>query len=326
MIVTVTLNAALDKTHLIPGFSLGAVNQPHEVLALAGGKGINVARVLHALGEPVVATGVVAGHTGAFIESCLEREGILHAFHRLAAGESRTCLAIVQPDQGVQTEVNEPGAAVSDDEFEAFLTRYRGLLPRARWVALSGSMPPALDGRAYLALMDLAREANKPVSLDTSGPAMATALQGRPDVFKPNQGEAEALLGWRIEPGNLAASLDALTRRGARVVALSLGAAGAAIATRDEAWFLAAPPVAVVNPIGSGDSFLASLIAAMLHGLPLADAGAWAVAAGSANAAVAGAAACTREQIEALVPLVRPCPLAEASWRQEADGKPVAAS
>jgi tagatose 6-phosphate kinase len=313
MIVTVTLNAALDKTHMIQGFRLGAVNLPQQVLALAGGKGINVARVLHALAEPVVATGIVAGHTGAFIESCLDREGIIHAFHRLAEGESRTCLAIVHPDHGVQTEVNEAGAYVSGQEFERFRARFAELLPRARWVALSGSMPPGLDGAACLELMGLARAAGKPLSLDTSGPALPLALTGRPDVFKPNQAEAEALLGWRVDGDNLGVSLERLLALGARVVALSLGAAGAAIATRDEAWFLAAPRVEAINPIGSGDSFLASLIASLLHGLPLAEAGAWAVAAGSANAAVPGAAACTRAQIEALVPAVRPCPVAEAA-------------
>ncbi|MDB5095810.1 MAG: hypothetical protein JWM80_231 [Cyanobacteria bacterium RYN_339] len=312
MIVTVTLNAALDKTHLLGDFRLGAVNLPQQVLALAGGKGINVARVLHALGEPVVATGVVAGHTGAYVESCLDREGIIHAFHRLADGESRTCLAIVHPEQGIQTEINEAGAFVSATEFERFRTRFAELLPRASWVALSGSMPPGLDGAACLELMNMARAAGKPLSLDTSGPALPLALTGRPDVFKPNQGEAEALLGWRVDETNLAASLERLLGMGARVVALSLGAAGAAIATRDEAWFLAAPRVDAINPIGSGDSFLASLIASLLHGLPLADAGAWAVAAGSANAAVPGAAACTRAQIEALLPAVRPCPLGDA--------------
>lgn len=318
MILTVTLNAALDKTHLLDGFRLGALNRPREVLALAGGKGINVSRVLHALGEPAVATGIVAGHTGAYVESCLDREGIVHAFYRLARGESRTCLAVVHTDLGVQTEINEAGPFVDADEFARFLKRFGELLPQSSWVALSGSMPPGLDGEACLELMKLARLAGKPVSLDTSGPPLAVALSGRPDVVKPNQGEAEELLGWGITPDNLAASLARLTEMGAKLVALSLGGVGAAIATRDQAYFLEAPRVPVVSPIGSGDSFLASLVAALLHGVPLIDAGAWAVAAGSANAALPGAASCSRAQIEALLPLVHACPLAEARWAEAA--------
>ena len=103
MILTVTLNAAIDKTHLIPGFATDRVNRPAQVIALAGGKGINVSRVLKTLGTDTLATGLVAGHAGGFILSSLDAEGVSHDFHRLASGESRTCLAVVHPERGTTT-------------------------------------------------------------------------------------------------------------------------------------------------------------------------------------------------------------------------------
>lgn len=312
MILTVTLNAAIDKTHVIPGFGVGAVNRPSQVLALAGGKGINVARVLGALDEPALATGFVAGHTGAHVLALMDAEGIPHDFERLPHGESRTCLAVVHPEGPPHTEINEPGPCISPADFEAFVARYEALLPRASWVALSGSLPPGLDAAAYLRLIAIARRAGKPVSLDTSGPELPGALVGAPEVAKPNQGEAELALGAPVTLENAQASLARLRALGPRVVALTLGGAGAAIAAENEAWWVAAPDVEVINPIGSGDSFLAALLAMTHRGLPLAEAARWAVAAGSANAAVAGAAACTRADIEALLPRTCAVPLSEA--------------
>ncbi len=312
MILTVTLNAAIDKTHVIPGFGVGAVNRPSQVLALAGGKGINVARVLRALGEPVLATGFVAGHTGSHVLALMDAEGIPHDFQRLPAGETRTCLAVVHPEGPPHTEINEPGPQVASAAFEAFVARYEALLPRASWVALSGSLPPGLDAEAYLRLIALARRAGKPVSLDTSGPELPGALVGAPDVAKPNQGEAELVLGSPVTLDNAAAALAQLRALGPRVVALTLGGAGAAIAADGEAWWIAAPDVRVINPIGSGDSFLAAMIALTNRGATLAEAARWGVAAGSANAAVPGAAACTREDIEALLPRTLVVPLSEA--------------
>jgi tagatose 6-phosphate kinase len=314
MIATVTLNTALDKTYMTEGFALGAVNQPRQVLTGAGGKGLNVSRVLHTLGEPTVATGIVAGVTGAAIERCLDLENIPHAFHHLPNGESRTCLAIVQPEICRQTELHEAGPTVSADEFAQFLAHLKVIISKASWVVLSGSFPPGLGADAALAVIGMERKEGKQISLDTSGRALAPALGARPDIFKPNQAEAESLLGWTITPDNLAASLDRLRALGAQVIALSLGAVGAAIANGHEAWFFSAPRIDAINPIGSGDSFLAGLLSALSHDRPLIEAGRLAVAAGAANAEVAGAATCTRLQIERLEPAVQACSLSEAQW------------
>jgi tagatose 6-phosphate kinase len=314
LILTVTLNAAIDKTHLIPGFAQDRVNRPQQVLALAGGKGINVSRVLRTLGNDTVATGGVSGQAGEFSLASLAAEGIAHDFVALDAGESRTCLAVVHPERGTTTEINEVGAAVAPGAFAEFVAKFESLLPASRWVALSGSMPPGLAGEAYLQLMRRAREAGKRVSLDTSGEALQAALAGGPDLLKPNEDEAAWVLGQSVTPETLVPALTALLARGAKAVALTLGARGAAVATRDEAWFYTAPAIDVVNPIGSGDSFLAGLLSALEAGRTLEEAGRLAVACGTANAAVAGAAACSSDLVRTLLPEVRQAPIREAGW------------
>lgn len=312
MILTVTLNAAIDKTLIVPGFVAGHVHRPAQTLALAGGKGINVSRVLHALGESVLATGMVAGLAGHCIRAMMDAEGLRHDFQTLATGESRTCYAILHPESPPHTEINERGHLVTAADFAAFKVRYKLLVAQASWVALSGSLPPGLPAEAYLELIALAKAAGKPVSLDTSGPELPLALTGAPDLAKPNQGEAELALGRPVSLADAPNAIRKLQALGPKVVALTLGGAGAVVGTSDEAWFVAAPDVTVVNPIGSGDSFLAAWLAMTRRGLGMVEAARWAVAAGSANAAVAGAAACTLAEIEALVPLTHAVPLAEA--------------
>jgi tagatose 6-phosphate kinase len=312
MFLTVTLNAAVDKTWCLPALVPGHLHRPTAHVTLAGGKGINVARVLRTLGEETLATGLLAGPTGAAIASLLNAEGLPHAFHSLRAGDSRTCVALIQPGGMPPTEINEQGPLVEAADFDGFLTLFDRVLPAAAWVVLSGSLPPGLPAAAYRRLIARARAAGKRVSLDSSGPELPALLSSEPDVLKPNEQEAAALLGAPVTLEGLPAALARLRAAGPRVVALSMGRAGAAVAAEGEAWWVAAPEVPVVNPVGSGDAFLAAFLAQWERGAGLAQAARWGVAAGSANAAVEGAAACSAVAIEALVPRVVPVPLAEA--------------
>jgi 1-phosphofructokinase family hexose kinase len=312
MFLTVTLNAAVDKTWRLEALQPGLLHRPTSRVTLAGGKGINVSRVLRALGAETLATGLVAGPTGEAILRLLAAEELPHQFHRLAAGDSRTCVALVHADGTPPTEINEYGPTVDGADFEGFLAVFEQHLPAASWVVLSGSLPPGLPADAYVRLLALARRAGKRVSLDSSGPELPALLPFAPDVIKPNEQEAAALLGAPVVLDQLPAALAHLQAAGPRVVALSMGRAGAAVATDSEAWWIRAPEVPVVNPVGSGDAFLAAFLAQWERGAGLAEAARWGVAAGSANAAVEGAAACSAAAIEALVPRVAPVPLAEA--------------
>ncbi|MEB3196068.1 MAG: 1-phosphofructokinase family hexose kinase [Candidatus Sericytochromatia bacterium] len=310
MFLTVTLNAAIDKTLTLSALTPGGLHRPVSAVSLAGGKGINVSRALRTLGEATLATGLVAGVTGEAIVTLLLREGIPQAFHAVSSGESRTCIALLHHrDAHPFTEINEVGPPVAEADYEAFVQYLAPLVRNCEWLVLSGSLPPGLGPEAYTRLIRAAKAGGKRVSLDTSGPELPALLTSELDVLKPNQAEAEGIVGRSFDLAEVPGVVAELLDRGPRLVALTMGAAGAAFATHDEAWWLPAPAVEVVNPIGSGDACLAALLSRLQRGEALAEAARWGVAAGSANAMVSGAAACYLSDVEALLPRIRPVPL-----------------
>ena len=146
MIITVTLNAAIDKTLAVPNFRLGRRHRAVEQTAMAGGKGVNVARALRALGQPVIATGVAGGPTGTRIVEHLTEEGILNDFVRIRE-ESRTSTAVVDPTTGEQTEINEHGPHVTEGELELFVDKLLYLAKGAAVCVFSGSLPRGVERR-----------------------------------------------------------------------------------------------------------------------------------------------------------------------------------
>ncbi|MFJ8858667.1 1-phosphofructokinase family hexose kinase [Streptomyces sp. NPDC102451] len=264
MILTVTLNTALDLTYAVPALVPHASHRVHEVTERPGGKGINVARVLAALGHSTVITGFAGGPTGAVLRELL---GALP--HRPTdalvpvAGNTRRTLAVVDRTSGDTTQLNEPGPHIGAGEWAAFLGTFGELLPGAEAVALCGSLPPGIHVGAYAELVRLARAAGVPVLLDTGGEPLRRGIAARPDLIKPNADELAQLTGAR-EP--LRATRDA-RRRGAHSVVASLGPDGLLAVTPDGVW-RAAPPSAVRgNPTGAGDSAVAGLLSALAEGL-----------------------------------------------------------
>ncbi|MFC6062807.1 1-phosphofructokinase family hexose kinase, partial [Streptomyces ochraceiscleroticus] len=222
MILTVTLNAALDITYRVPRLRPRGTNRVTEVSERPGGKGLNVARVLAALGHDTVATGFAGGGTGDALRAMLAQEtGVTDALVPIGSATRRT-VAVVDTTGGDTTQLNEPGPTVSPAEWDAFLTRYRELLDGAQAVALCGSLPPGVPVDVYARLTRTARAAGVPVLLDTSGEPLRRGLAARPDLAKPNAAELASLTGHN-EP--LRAARDA-RRRGAHTVAASLGADG----------------------------------------------------------------------------------------------------
>jgi tagatose 6-phosphate kinase len=248
MIVTVTLNPALDLTypveHLIP-------HRTHRVTTVserAGGKGLNVARVLHALGEPVLATGLLGGPTGAVVTDLLAAEGVPGSFVPIT-GVTRRTVAVV--DQQDATGFWEPGPVVPAAEWFRFVDHFRGLIGRASVVTLCGSLPRGLPIDAYAQLTRLATEAAVPVLLDTSGPALAHGLTAGPSVAKPNAAELADLL-----PVFTSAAVRALTSGS---VVVTDGAAGLHAITPDGEFRCAPPRPVIGNPTGAGDACAAAL-------------------------------------------------------------------
>ncbi|PZG02695.1 1-phosphofructokinase family hexose kinase [Micromonospora deserti] len=259
MIVTVTLNPALDITHTVASLVPHTSHRVAEVGIQAGGKGVNVARVLHTLRLPTVAVAFRGGLTGAAIQADLDRHGIAHRLID-TAGESRRTFTIVDVGSGDATVLNEAGPAVTSDEWHALRGEVHRLLADASVLVLSGSLPPQLPDAAYAELTVAAARAGVPVILDAAGPALRAGVAAGPDVVKPNAAELADVTGL---PDPLAAA-EALHAAGARAVVASLGPDGLLAVTPDGT-FRAGPPASLAgNPTGAGDSVVAA-IAAGIH-------------------------------------------------------------
>ncbi|MEI5099255.1 1-phosphofructokinase family hexose kinase [Streptomyces sp. PmtG] len=283
MIVTVTLNAALDLTYHVPTLTPHATHRVTEVTERAGGKGLNVARVLAALGHPVTATGFAGGDTGRTLRDHLARvPGVTDAL-RPVGGATRRTLAVVDTRTGDTTQLNEPGPSVTPAEWAGFLDAYEALVrgEGVAAVALCGSLPPGVPVGAYAVLVRAARAAGVPVLLDTSGEPLRRGLAARPDIVKPNADELAELTGAH-DPSQ--ATRDA-RRRGAHAVVASLGAEGLLAATPEGTWRAAPPAPVRGNPTGAGDSAVAGLLSGLVEELPWPERLARAVALSAATVA-----------------------------------------
>ncbi|MFE0807111.1 1-phosphofructokinase family hexose kinase [Streptomyces sp. NPDC058794] len=286
MILTVTLNTALDITYRVPGLRPHASHRVTGVTERPGGKGLNVARVLAALGHEVTVTGFAGGTTGDTVRAGLTGvPGVADALVPVA-GATRRTIAVVDERTGDTTQLNEPGPAVAPAEWNAFQEAYEDLLAGAAAVALCGSLPPGVPVGAYAGLVRAARAAGVPVLLDTSGEPLRRGVAARPDLIKPNADELAELTGAH-EPLR---ATQAARRRGARSVVASLGAAGLLAETPEGRWRAAPPAHVRGNPTGAGDSAVAGLLSGLVEHLPWPDRLARAVALSAATvlAPVAG--------------------------------------
>lgn len=280
-ILTVTLNAAVDKTYTVPGFALNAVHRPARMRVTAGGKGINVARVYQTLGGRALATGFLGGSNGEYIQKQLATEGIPSAFVNVCE-ESRICIAVMDPIAGTQTEVNENGPHVAVSDCDALLGRLRELLPGCEAVVLSGSIPPGTPATIYRDIIRLVQEEfGVPAVLDTSGDPLVQGITAKPYLAKPNQHELIAL---GIEADDVETAVQALRERYGLMVALvSAGARGAFLAGPEGVWSALPPRVRLVSAVGSGDSLTAGFLWALGRGETLPEALRLGVGAGTAN-------------------------------------------
>lgn len=292
MIVTVTLNAAIDRTLTVPNFQRGQRHRASAGITLAGGKGINVARALKTLGVPVVATGFVGGDTGTRIVEQLTEEAILHDFVHID-GESRTSTAVVDPTGGSYTEINEWGPAVSAEELEALLEKLRYLTQGAEIVVFAGSLPRDVPDDFYA---EAARELSRkqvPIVLDIEGEPLRLAVEAEPFLVSPNQSEAEALVGQEFhDDEDFRVALESIADMGARNVLITTEGGCVALLReeREAQRFRAiAPRIEPVSAVGSGDVLLAGYLAGRHGGQTHEESLRAAVAAGAASTLEVGA-------------------------------------
>jgi tagatose 6-phosphate kinase len=260
MIVTVTLNLALDVTYRVPRMTPGATHRV-DVDQRAGGKGVNVARVLRALGEASVVCGFAGGGTGRLVLADLDAAG-LPARTTAIGGETRRTVAVVDAQAGEATGFWEPGPAVTGAEWAALLADVDVELRRARALVLSGSLPRGVPGDAYAILCERAAGVGVPVVLDADGEALRQGLAGGPDVVKPNREEL-AVVARSADVREGAARLRAL---GARSVVASLGAEGLLAVTGEGSWRARPAHPAAGNPTGAGDAGVAALALGLARG------------------------------------------------------------
>lgn len=304
MILTVTLNAAIDRTVAVPNFRLAHRHRAVESRTVAGGKGINVARALRLLGRPVIAAGFAGGPTGNRVLEQLRREAILTDFTWIA-GETRINMAVIDPTSGEQTEINERGPAVSPEEVERFVERLGYLAAGARFCVLAGTLPPGAGEDLYARLVRDLRAAGVPTILDSEGEPMLAGLRAGASVVTPNQREAEELVGQEFadredfvegvrELVRLGAGEAAITQPDGCIAVVGNGAERRVLEARTKA-------LEPVSTVGSGDAFLAGYVAGIYDGGSAEERLALAVACGAESTQHFGAGTVDRRQVERLL-------------------------
>lgn len=257
MILTVTLNAAIDKRYVVEGFKVGEVNRVVECAYTPGGKGLNVSKPAAIAGARVVATGFAGGHAGNYIEEKLKDFGIESQFYHMKE-ESRSCINIWDSVNHVQTEFLEPGFEVTEADFAAFEEKFSSLAEEADVVAMSGSVPKGLDARAYQRLVAICKEKGKKVILDTSGKLLEEGIKACPTMVKPNIDEIRMLTG---KPCNdrdeLLQAAKQIHGQGVEVVVISLGGEGSLAVCGEGVYQARVPKIDAVNTVGCGDSMIA---------------------------------------------------------------------
>lgn len=304
MIYTLTLNPALDRTIHVDGLTCDVANRIIEEHRFPGGKGIDVSKVLTALGTPNTALGLVGGFRGDELEALLVGEGVSCDFVRIA-GETRSNIIVRERETGCQMTLNSKGPEVEPSAIMCLLRKLRSLREMSV-LTIGGSLPPNIKPAIYRACVGIGRELGARVVLDADGEALRGGIRGRPYAIKPNVHELGGLVGRELAGLDqvLEASREPL-EAGVEVVLASMGPDGIALTTRDGAWHAVPPAVEAINTIGAGDSAVAGFVHGLALGLRPEEAVRWAVAAGTATTMREGTALARKEDIETLHGRVR---------------------
>jgi 1-phosphofructokinase/tagatose 6-phosphate kinase len=304
MILTVTLNAAIDRTLAVPNFRLGRRHRAVEQTAIAGGKGVNVARALKALGRPVLATGTAGGGMGARIVEMLNDEGIPNDFVRIRE-ESRVSTAVIDPTDGVTTEINERGPALTNSEADRVVERILYLAQGASICVICGSLPRGVPLELYGRLVEELRKLGVTTVLDCEGEPLRVGTRAGPDLVTPNLTEAEELVGHEFtEPDDRVAALREIVAMGVRDAIITYTGGCVALVGGDSAerrtLRVSVEPREAVSPIGAGDAFLAGYVGGVFEGWPPEDCVRFATACGAESLAHVGAGIIDPREVERL--------------------------
>ena len=300
MLLTVTLNPCLDRIYSIADFAPGNIYRPEYPAIRAGGKGVNVARVYSLLGGNAACAGFLGGISGHFFQNELKREGICDYFLP-CSGETRTKIAVSDTVTGVETEINEPGPFITQEDLCAFLADLERIVDEmpVRYLALCGSLPPGVPDDFYVSMANCAQERGILTITDTSGTALSSIIRNGYGIVKPNRDEASKFYGEALSNMDIMKEVShAILQCGISVVMITLGGAGAVLFTGDSAWRSCPPEVHKKHALGSGDAFMAGYFMALEEKRDTPDALKLATAVGTANAMAGDPVNFTRAEID----------------------------
>ncbi len=297
MILTITLNASIDKTVKIDDFKKSQINRIDRPVEMAGGKGLNVTRALKAFDIDSIATGLMGGKSGERLKELLNRDNITHNFFSIK-DQTRSCLALINNNDNSITEINENGPCVTVEELEGFYKKVDELSKLCKVAVISGSVPKSVSENVYYDLIEICKKNNLLTALDARGVHLKNGTGAYPYIIKPNQFEAEELLGFKIiSKDDYFKSINFLTHY-CQIAVVTLEDKGCIIGTKQEIYKIQPPSIKVVNSVGCGDSFLAGMLYAISQNKSLSDIGVYGVSAGSANALTETAGLCNKSDID----------------------------
>lgn len=263
MILTVTLNAAIDKRYVVKKIGIGEVNRVIECTCTPGGKGLNVSRTAAIMEGKVTATGFLGGYTGKYIENLLMPFHIKTDFCHLKE-ESRSCINVWDEESQEQTEFLEPGPTVRREELQKFIEKYKELVKKTDTIVISGSVPRGLDDCIYQKLIGIAKREGKQVILDASGKLLEKGIEVLPTMIKPNIDEIRMLTGKNCENiDEILMAAKAIYTQGIEIVVISLGKDGAFVVSKEGVFRAEVPQIDVVNTVGCGDAMVAGFALGM---------------------------------------------------------------
>jgi 6-phosphofructokinase 2 len=303
MIYTITLNPALDRTLWIQKVRDDVSNRILEEKSFAGGKSVDVSKVLKNLGVDNIALGFVGGFAGRELEGRLLNEGIETDFVRVS-GETRTNIIIHETGTGKQLAFNARGPEIKPDELMQFIEQLERL-PCGEVVAIGGSIPLGVSPEIYRKIINLVKKCQAKVVLDVDGEALRQGIKALPNVIKPNIHELSELAGRELTGlDDVVSAARAINQQGVEIVLVSMGAKGILLVSDGQQYLAVPPNVNVESTIGAGDSSVAGFVSGLVQGKDLKQCLIYAVAAGTATTLRQGTALCQKDDFERIVPQV----------------------
>lgn len=304
LIVTVTLNPALDKTVTLPMFHIGHVNRVEKMRLDPGGKGINVSKTIQALGGKSIAMGILGGWAGRYIKTCLDKAGITNDFAYVRQ-TTRTNLKIIDPELHTNTDVNEPGLPVSSRSVNRVFESLAAKVTAGDTVVLAGKTPPGVEDSLYGEWAQRLHQKGVRVCLDADGPLLAHGIAALPEMIKPNEEEFSRLVGRPLDSiQDMARAALQLNQRGIGQIVISMGEKGALFVRGGRVKIAHGLKVPVKSTVGAGDAAVAALVLSCERGEDWLDTIRLAVAAGTAAVMCEGTETIAMDSVKSLLPQV----------------------